>query len=276
LRRTRKAAFLGRTREGTRAALGLLAWAGVLGLFACAEADAPAGGVPVYGYEVVNVYPHDVEAWTQGLAFYDGFLYESTGLYGRSSIRRVRLETGEVLKNRALPAEYFAEGIAVWGDRVVQLTWLARRGFVYDRETFELKGEFSYASSGWGLTHDGKRFIMSDGTATLRFLHPETYKEIGRVEVYDEEGPVSELNELEYVGGYVYANVHPTERVAVISPETGRVVRWLNLAGLPKRGGFRPGESECLNGIAYDAGGGRLFVTGKFWPRLFEIKLVAR
>lgn len=255
-----------------RAALWFLIWAVVLGFSACSEAGT--AGAPTYGYEVVNVYPHDAEAWTQGLAFHDGRLYESTGLYGRSSIRRVRLETGEILQERALPPEYFGEGLAVAGDRLVQLTWLARRGFVYDRETFEPRGEFSYASSGWGFTHDGRRFIMSDGTATLRFLDAETYEEMGRVDVFDADGPVRKLNELEYVDGCVYANVYPTDRVAVIAPETGRVVRWLDLAGLPKRGGFRPGESECLNGVAYDAESGRLFVTGKFWPRLFEIRLV--
>jgi glutamine cyclotransferase len=263
-------------RAGVQAALRLLVWAGVLGLSACSEADAPAGGVPVYTYEVVNVYPHDADAWTQGLAFAGGYLYESTGLYGRSSIRRVRLETGEVLQKRDVAEGYFAEGLAVWGERAVQLTWLERRGFVYDRETFAPQRDFTYASQGWGLTHDGKRFIMSDGTATLHFLHAETYEEIGSVDVFDDDGPVRKLNELEYVGGYVYANVYPTDRVAVISPDTGRVARWLELAGLPKRGGFRPGESECLNGIAYDADGGRLFVTGKFWPRLFEIKVVPR
>ena len=242
----------------------------------CCSGAGPADGVPSYTYEVVNVYPHDADAWTQGLAFADGYLYESTGLYGRSSLRRVHLETGDILQKRELTEDYFAEGVAAWGERLVQLTWLERRGFVYDRETFAPKGEFAYASSGWGLTHDGKRFIMSDGTATLRFLHPETYEEIGRVDVFDDDGPVGKLNELEYAGGYVYANVWPTDRVAVISPDTGRVARWLELAGLPRRGGFRPGEGECLNGIAYDEAGGRLFVTGKFWPRLFEVKVVRR
>jgi len=260
-------------RGRARAALCFLVGAVVLGFSACSEAG-PAARVPVFTYEVVNVYPHDGEAWTQGLAFAGGYLYESTGLYGRSSIRRVRLETGEVLKRRALPAEYFGEGLAVRGDRLVQLTWLERRGFVYDRDNFEPRREFTYTSQGWGLTHDGQRFIMSDGSATLRFLDDETYEEVGRVDVFDDDGPVKDLNELEYIGGYVYANVYPTDRVAVISPETGRVARWLELAGLPKRGGFRPGEGECLNGIAYDAAGGRLFVTGKFWPRLFEIRLV--
>jgi glutamine cyclotransferase len=262
-------------RGGVRAAFGLLVSAGVLGLSACSEADAPAAG-PSNDYEVVNVYPHDAGAWTQGLAFCGGFLYESTGLYGRSSLRRVRLETGEVLQARRLADEYFAEGLAVWGDRAVQLTWLERRGFVYDRETFEPRREFSYSSQGWGLTHDGERFIMSDGTATLRFLHPKTYEVTATVDVFDDRGPVDDLNELEYVDGYVYANVYPTDRVAVISPETGRVARWLELSGLPKRGGFRPEEGQCLNGIAYDADGGRLFVTGKFWPRLFEIRVVPR
>jgi glutamine cyclotransferase len=253
-------------------ALWFLVGAVVLG---CSDAG-PAGGIPTYGYEVVNVYPHDAEAWTQGLAFAGGYLYESTGIYGRSSVRRVELATGEVLQRRDLGDGYFGEGLAVWGERLVQVTWLERRGFVYDRATFEAEDEFTYTSQGWGLTHDGMRFIMSDGTATLHFLDPKTYEEIGSVEVSDDDGPVSKLNELEYIDGYVYANVHPTDRVAVIAPDTGRVVRWLDLAGLPKRGGFRPVESQCLNGIAYDEEGRRLFVTGKFWPRLFEIKIVPR
>jgi glutamine cyclotransferase len=261
-------------RRGARAALCLLAGALAAAFSACSEAGTP--GAPTYGYEVVNVYPHDPEAWTQGLAFADGYLYESTGLYGRSSLRRVRLETGEVLQERELSDDYFAEGLAVWGDRLVQLTWLERLGFVYDRATFEPQREFAYTSQGWGLTHDGERFIMSDGTATLRFLDAKTYEEAGSVDVFDENGPVRKLNELEYVGGYVYANVHPADRVAVIAPDTGEVARWLDLAGLPERGGFRPAESQCLNGIAYDEEGGRLFVTGKFWPRLFEIRVVPR
>jgi glutamine cyclotransferase len=242
----------------------------------CSEAEAPVGGIPVYTYEVVNVYPHDAGAWTQGLVFHDGSLYESTGLYGRSSLRRVRLETGEVLQQRDVAEQYFAEGMTVWGERVVQITWLERVGFVYDRGSFEPQREFTYSSQGWGLTHDGKRFIMSDGTATLHFLDAETYEETGTVEVADDDGPVSRLNELEYVGSYVYANVYPTDRIAVISPESGRVVRWLDLAGLPGRGGFHPEEGHCLNGIAYDEAGHRIFVTGKFWPRLFEIKFVPR
>jgi glutamine cyclotransferase len=175
-----------------------------------------------------------------------------------------------------LPDDCFGEGLAAWGERLVQLTWLERRGFVYERATLEPRGEFAYSSQGWGLTHDGKRFIMSDGTATLRFLHPETYAEIGTVEVRDGGEAVSKLNELEYVGGYVYANVYPSDRVAIITPATGRVTAWLELGGLGRRGGFRPGEGECLNGLGYDAAGGRLFVTGKFWPRLFEIRLVPR
>jgi glutaminyl-peptide cyclotransferase len=271
--RGHEAAAFGEMRKGLIATLAFLAWAGAVGLTSCSEAETPEG-IDVYTYEVVNIFPHDPAAWTQGLAYYDGFLYESTGLFGRSTLRRVRLEDGEVLQQRNLAQEYFAEGIAVWGDRVVQLTWFARRGFVYDRETFAPREEFTYASQGWGLTHDGKRFIMSDGSAMLRFLHPETYKEIGRVEVCDEEGPVSELNELEYVEGYVYANVYPTDRAARIDPSTGRVTAWLELEGLPKHGGFKPGEYQPLNGIAYDAEGGRLFVTGKFWPRLFEIRVV--
>jgi glutaminyl-peptide cyclotransferase len=241
---------------------------------ACSDGAEPSEAAR-YTYEVVNVYPHDPDAWTQGLVCRGGFLYESTGLYGRSSVRRVRLTTGEILLQRDLAEEYFGEGLAACDGRLLQLTWLARRGFIYDRATLEPRGEFAYASQGWGLAYDGKRLILSDGTPTLRFLHPETYEELGQVEVYDGDEPVSKLNELEFVEGHLYANVHPTDRVARIDVATGRVTAWVDLAGLPKSGGFRPGPGEDLNGIAYDASSGRLFVTGKRWPKLFEIKLIA-
>jgi len=262
--------------SAARAAVGvaLAAMAAAAVQTACSNGAEPSGPLR-YTYDVVNVYPHDPEAWTQGLVYSDGFLYESTGLYGRSSVRRVRLATGEVLLQRDLAEEYFGEGLAACEGRLVQLTWLNRRGFVYDRATLEPRGEFGYASQGWGLAYDGKRLIMSDGTPTLRFLHPETYEELGQVEVYDGDEPVSKLNELEFVEGHLFANVYPTDRLARIDAATGRVTAWIDLSGLPKRGGFRPEPGECLNGLAYDAATGRFFVTGKRWPKVFEIKLVA-
>jgi len=229
---------------------------------------------PTYGYQVVRSYPHDHAAFTQGLIFRDGALYEGTGLKGQSGIRKVDLETGEVLKIQPLPPQYFGEGITDWNGELVQLTWRAEIGFVYDMNTFERKRSFLYKGEGWGLTHDGTHIIMSDGTADLRFLDPATLKETGRITVRDENGPVTQLNELEVVKGEIYANVWQTERIARISPKDGHVVGWIDLRGI-----LAPSERsgiDVLNGIAYDAGGDRLFVTGKLWPRLFEIKVVER
>ena len=226
---------------------------------------------PVYGYEVVNVYPHDREAFTQGLLYRDGVLFESTGLKGRSTLRKVELATGKVLQQKRLDNRYFAEGLALWGSRLVQLTWDTNVGFVYDLETFAQTRTFSYAGEGWGLTQDGKRLILSDGTPTLRFLDPETFRVTGTVIVRDGSVPVEDLNELEYIDGEIYANVWTTDRIAIISPATGVVSRWINLEGLMPRAATT--GDAVLNGIAYDAGRRRLFVTGKLWPRLFEIRV---
>jgi len=231
------------------------------------------GAVPVYTYRVVNSYPHDRYAFTQGLVFEDGFLYEGTGRYGNSSLRKVDLETGQVLALRELGADYFGEGITVFGDVIDQLTWKSNTGFVYDRDSFDLLRTFAYPGRGWGLTHDGECLIMSDGTSTVRFLDPDTYEETGRIEVTDEDVPVTNLNELEYVNGEIFANVWFTDFIARIDPDTGRVVGWIDLTGLLGDEYRTPG-ADVLNGIAYDAGGDRLFVTGKLWPRLFEIELV--
>jgi glutamine cyclotransferase len=229
---------------------------------------------PVYGYEVVREYPHDPEAFTQGLIFRDGFLFESTGQLGRSTLRKVRLETGEVVQRRALPNDIFGEGLTDWGGQLIQLTWVTNVGYVYDLGSFEERRRFTYAGEGWGLTHDGARLIMSDGTPNLRFLDPSTFSEQSRLNVRDQDGSVDDLNELEFVKGSVYANVWLTERIAIIAPDTGRVTAWVDLTGLrPRQGG--PGD-DVLNGIAYDAAGDRLFVTGKLWPRLFEIRLKSR
>ncbi len=234
----------------------------------------PGATTPVDTYQVVRSYPHDPEAFTQGLLYFDGVLYESTGLEGQSSLRKVRLENGEVLQIHRLDRRYFAEGITLWRDRIIQLTYTTEIGFVYDRETFKPLRTFTYKGEGWGLTHDGKRIIMSDGSSFLRFLNPETLEETGRVQVRDGKLPVEQVNELEFIKGEVFANIWGSDRIARIDPQTGRVNRWIDLTGL-----LDPREArhvDVLNGIAYDAAKDRIFVTGKLWPRLFEIKVVAR
>ncbi len=231
---------------------------------------------PVYGYRVVNRYPHDANAFTQGLVWHEGVVYEGTGLSreygGISTLRRVDLETGEVQQMITLPDQYFGEGIVVWQDTIIQLTWRNRVGFVYDRESFALLRKFNYDSEGWGITHDGERLIVSDGTDTLYFWDPETLLEIGRVAVYDLDGPITRLNELEYINGEVWANVWLTDRIARIDPQNGRVTAWVDLSGLLD-GVSLPRPPDVLNGIMFDATNGRLFVTGKYWPLLFEIEI---
>ncbi len=226
---------------------------------------------PVHGYEVVREYPHDPEAFTQGLIFRDGFLYESTGQTGRSSVRKVELETGAVVQRHILAHEHFGEGLTDWGAQLLQLTWVSNVGFVYDLATLKELRRFAFAGEGWGLTHDGTRLIMSDGTPNLRFLDPETFDEQWRLNVRDHNGSVDDLNELEFVKGSVYANVWLTERIAIIAPDTGMVTAWIDLTGLRPRQG--PPGDDVLNGIAYDPAGQRLFVTGKLWPKLFEIRV---
>ena len=231
------------------------------------------GIVPVYTYKVVHTYPHDQDAYTQGLVFDGGFLYEGTGLLGQSTLRRVELETGAVLKSRALSPQYFGEGITVCGDRIIQLTWRSQVGFVYDKNSFELRREFTYPTEGWGITYDGQRLIMSDGSSRLYFLDPKDFQVTGSIEVRDNSQPVSGLNELEYVCGEIYANVWLTDRIVRIAPDSGQVTGWIELAGLlPPEGRSEP--ESVLNGIAYDTRNNRLFVTGKLWPKLFEIELV--
>ncbi len=244
-----------------------------------AAAGAP---VPVWSYRVVHAYPHDPGAFTEGLFWKDGYLYESTGLNGRSTVRQVRLETGEVVQRVALPDDVFGEGIVDWKDRLIGLTWQSQIGFVLDRKTFELKGKFGYPGEGWGLTHDDREIIMSDGTAELRFLDPDTLRETHRIKVVAGGEPVKQLNELEWVDGEVFANIWQTDRIARIDPKTGQVVGWIDLSGLLRTGSGGPRREDAdpnvdvLNGIAWDAATHRLFVTGKFWPKLFEIKLVKR
>ena len=227
---------------------------------------------PVAGYRVVHVFPHDPQAFTQGLQYLDGVFYEGTGLNGRSTIRKVRVENGEVLQMQKLDSQYFGEGIAVFGSTLFELTWQSGIGFLYDRATFQRKGTFTYRGEGWGLTDDGQRLIMSDGSAYLRFLDPATQKEISRLQVRDGGTPVVHLNELEYVKGEIFANVWQTDRIARISPKTGLVTGWIDLKGLLSAGDQAQGV-DVLNGIAYDAAGDRLFVTGKLWPKVFEIRI---
>lgn len=223
-----------------------------------------------YTYSIVNTYPHNENAYTQGLVYDNGSLYEGTGLYGESTLRRVKLETGEVLQLYTLSDMYFGEGIAIFDGKIVQLTWLENKGFIYDKYSFELLEEFSYSTEGWGITYDGNRLIISDGTANLYFLDPETFETVGQVEVH-ETAPVTKINELEYIKGKVYANIYREERIAIINPQTGRVEGWIDMSGIQEA--EKQDVDDVLNGIAYDAIGDRLFVTGKRWAHLFEIKI---
>jgi len=225
-----------------------------------------------YAYSVVNTYPHDRNAFTQGLVYENCFLYESTGLYGESTLRCVQLETGNVLQSNSLPDEYFGEGITVFGDNIIQLTWESNKGFVYDKHSFDLLREFSYPTEGWGITNDGSRLIMSDGSETLYFLDPESFNRTGQIEVLDAGAAVTNLNELEYVNGEIYANIWMQEKIAIINSQTGQVRAWIDLTDITSFGNLYAGD--VLNGIAYDAGGNRLFVTGKRWSLIFEITIV--
>ncbi len=252
----------------------IIVLAAALTAFACGPASQ-AGSIPEYGYRVVHAYPHDPLAYTQGLFYLNGYLYEGTGMPGRSSIRKVNLETGEVLQKHDIPDAYFGEGIVNWKDRLVEMTWQHQLGWVYELGAFKVLREFHYPGEGWGLTQDGKRIVMSDGTAQLRFWDPETLQEQGRITVTADGEPVDQLNELEWVKGEIYANVYQTDRIARIDPKNGKVVGWIDCTGILKRAD-RTGNEDVLNGIAYDAQTDRLFVTGKQWPKLFEIKLVKR
>jgi glutaminyl-peptide cyclotransferase len=233
--------------------------------------------LPVFGYQVVRAYPHDATAFTQGLQYVDGVFYEGTGLNGRSSIRKVKLETGEVLEKRDVPAQYFGEGITVWKSDLIELTWQSQVAFVYDKATLQPRRTFTYVGEGWGLTHDGVNLIMSDGTDRLRFLDPATFVERRRIWVTDGDLPVRNLNELECVKGEILANIWQTDYIARIAPD-GHVQGWIDLSGLlsPSESRTVQASGGVLNGIAYDAGKDRLFVTGKLWPKLFEIKIVPK
>lgn len=252
-----------------------------LGTINCQNAPTATPGrsgqqlVPTYGYEVVHVFPHDRDAFTQGLHYEQGNLIESTGEVGHSSLRRVEIETGKVLQQVDVHPPYFAEGITLLKGKIYQLTWQHQLGFVYDAVTFEKTGDFKYTGEGWGLANDGQSLILSDGTNHIRFLDPDNFQVTRTIAVLDGNAAVPEINELEYIKGEIYANIWHADRIARIDPKTGKVVGWINLAGL-----LAPGEAEdeeaVLNGIAYDEATGRLFITGKLWPKLFEIRLKAK
>jgi glutaminyl-peptide cyclotransferase len=249
-------------------AAAIFAWV----LLSTGQTKSPQAKATVHGYTVVHVYPHDADAFTQGLIFRDGNLYESTGLVGKSSLRRVALTTGRVLKEIAVPGPYFAEGLTDQGAQLVQLTWVSHLGFVYDLSTFRKQNEFRYPGEGWGLTHDARHLIMSDGSDTLRYLDRGTFRTVRKLQVRDAGQPVTNLNELEYIHDEIFANVWQTDLIARISPLTGRVNSWVDLSGLLPVSDRTP-ETDVLNGIAYDAKDNRIFVTGKRWPKLFEIRI---
>jgi glutamine cyclotransferase len=242
--------------------------------------NAPAGQVPVYGYEVVNTYPHDKDAFTQGLVFDNGTLLESTGLEKYSTLRRVELQTGKVLQKIDVPPFYFAEGMTLFGGKIYQLTWKAEKGFIYDPQTFQKTGEFPYTGEGWGLTHDAESLILSDGSDKIRFIDPNGFQVRRTISVTDAGQPVISINELEYVKGEILANIWPLEhgaekyadKIARIDPQTGQVKGWIDMTGLLKPG-EATSEDAVLNGIAYDEQGDRLFVTGKLWPKLFDVRI---
>lgn len=247
----------------------------VLSIFGQSARQARISRTPEYTFKIVQVFAHDPTAFTQGLAYRDGFLYEGTGLNGRSSLRRVRLETGDVVQRIDLPREFFGEGIALLKDEIVQLTWQSHTGFVYNLSDFRLLRRFSYPSEGWGLTTYGGEIFMSDGTDQIRVLDGVTFHEKRRLKVHDDNGPITELNELEFVEGEIFANVWQTDRIARISARTGKVLGWIDLKGILSPM-YRLEPNAVLNGIAYDPDGKRLFVTGKLWPSVFQVQIVPK
>jgi glutaminyl-peptide cyclotransferase len=248
-----------------------LLWLDLLG----ARPQIPAGAdLPRFGYTVVKTYPHDRDAFTQGLQYHDGIFYEGTGLKGRSSIRKVQPDTGTVIQRRELAQQYFGEGITVFNGKLYQLTWQSGVAFTYDAKTFQPGKTFSYRGEGWGLTNDGTNLIMSDGSDTLRFLDPVTFAERRRLKVTASGKPVPQLNELEFVKGEVFANVWTTDYVARIDPKTGRVTGWIDFSNLLSP--FERSSTDVMNGIAYDAARDRLFITGKLWPKVFEVRLTPK
>ncbi len=229
----------------------------------------------LYGYRIINSYPHDIRAFTQGLLYDNGYLYESTGRYGESTLRKVRPETGEVLRSLNLDRDLFGEGLSLHDGKLYQLTWKSHVGFIYDKDSFRVLGRIHYPTEGWGLTSNGVNLIKTDGSHYLYVMEPQYFTEADRIEVYDNNGKVDNLNELEFIDGNVYANVFDTDYIVIIEPETGRVTGRIDLTGLLDQRYHHP-NLDVLNGIAYDRENDRLFVTGKNWPRLFEIEKVPR
>jgi glutamine cyclotransferase len=235
--------------------------------------DAQQPAVPVYTYEVVNTWPHDTSAFTQGLVFYQGVFYESAGRYGSSSLRRVEPVTGKVAKKVSLGSQYFAEGMTILKEKIYQLTWMEHKGFIYDLKNLRLEGEFAFDGEGWGLADDEQSLIMSDGTNRIRFIDPSTFKVSRSIMVCEHGAPLMELNELEFVKGEIFANLWKSDRIARIDPQNGHITGWIDLTNLlPPEQRVNP-EEDVLNGIAYDEKDDRLFVTGKRWPKIFEIRL---
>jgi glutaminyl-peptide cyclotransferase len=237
-----------------------------------AHLNEPAPDAALYSFDVRGSWPHDVGAFTQGLEYYEGSLYESTGGHGTSSLRQVELETGRVLRRVDVPREYFAEGLTIFHGKIYQLTWQAHKGFIYDLASFQMLGEFAYEGEGWGLTHDERSLIMSDGTNQIRFLDPVNLRVERAIKVYDEGRPLMKLNELEYIRGEIYANIWQTDWIVRLDPRTGKILGRIDLKGLLPAAD-RTGTTDVLNGIAYDEAHDRLFVTGKLWPKLFQITL---
>ena len=250
-------------------------WMSITTVSANTEVNRTQSNTKEYGYEVVNVYPHDPEAFTQGLIYKDGYLYESTGLFGKSSLRKVELETGKVLQKKSIDRKYFSEGLAANNNQLIQLSWKAGQGFIYNMKDFTVKKTFHYPGDGWGLTFNDPHFVLSDGSSYLRFLDKRKLEEVKRIQVLNNDQPVDRINELEMVKGNIFANLWQTDTILIISPQSGHVIGQINLAGLLKKN-TNDSRGGVLNGIAYDAEGDRLFVTGKLWPKLFEINLIPR
>ncbi|MFC2150942.1 glutaminyl-peptide cyclotransferase [Bacteroidota bacterium] len=229
----------------------------------------------LYECKIVKTYPHDKRAYTQGLFYDNGVMYEGTGQFGESKLRKVGFETGKLISELSLEANYFGEGITAFKDKIIQLTWRSNTGFVYDKKSFKLITTLKYSTEGWGITTDGEKLIMSDGTHTIHFLNPEYFNEIGKIEVYDQNGPVDSINELEYIDGLVFANIYQTEEIIAFDPKTGKVLKRIDCRKIVPNG-YQGEQDNVLNGIAYDKENDRYFITGKRWPNLFEVKFVKK
>jgi glutamine cyclotransferase len=251
-----------------------ISWQGSSNLSICKHASAEeAEDATLYSYKVVNTFPHNTESFTQGLFIENGILYESTGLNGKSAVKKIELKTGKVIKSRDMQDKFFGEGLTVVGNKIYQITWRSKTGFVYDKESLDIQRTFSYKTQGWGITYDGKYLIISDGSEILYFMDPKSFVVVGKLEVYDKTGKITKLNELEYINGEIYANIWGKDLIARIDPKTGYVKSWIDLSGILSKED-RKGKEDVLNGIAYNPENDTLLVTGKFWPKLFEIEVV--